>query len=214
MFHLKLALNCFNLFNEMLICFSLANCLNLTKMKWLITHASDSNLYIGLDKNNDVGIIRGDYPENYDDPRIVKFTAVDPEYYDRKIKTQKEDQKLDDTFEIEIGGVKICGEREIVSCPGFNHDKKSWRIKSVDNGFRIYSFDKCITMTETSSIDNFKNTFDLQLLSCENTPKNIWKIDMMERNIFAPYDIEDKYLFPKTSHNSEIEVTTFEDFIE
>lgn len=168
-------------------------------MKWLITQSQDHGAYIGENYNHKLTIIKGEYPENYNDKRTVQFMAIDPFEYKRKQNMLLELENgtiVDDSFKMKIGDSEACGEsdsKEVVLCAGMAHDRGTWRIKSVKGGFRIYNFDKCLTAMKIVD-EKTTNFFDIQLLPCTDTEDNVWRIELMVRNILTPRDMNDKYI--------------------
>lgn len=182
---------------DMFFYISFLKCLDLTEQKWLIVHSDDHNAYVGIDEYNNVTIIKDEFPENYDDSRIVEFEAISPEKYEEKQNIEEAIESgsiVNDMFKIKIGGYPICGDEktgDVIECPGDKEDQKAWRVKSTSDGFRLYHFDKCLSIVNVP--EGISDTISVRLQPCSKDKKNIWRIEMATRNIYFPEDQEDKY---------------------
>lgn len=183
--------------------FVLVKNLNLLEMKWLISHSENKNLYIVNSTDQYITVIQASYPDNYEDGRVVEFRSLDPMAHSNyQDKGKERDDYINSSYQIILGNKKVCGTygkyaSEIVECQDLPNDQDSWRIKSVEGGFRIYNKDKCITLVKSSD-GSLDTQYHIELLSCAKNSKSVWKIEMMERNFIYPKDLDEKYtLLPK-----------------
>lgn len=182
----------------MLFFFITVHCMDLTKAKWVITTLPNPNAYIGIGDATQFTILKSHFPMNFDDKRIAIFKAVDTIYHEKEQEKQKDAEnstEIDDSYYITIGGIPMCRESKtsaVIECSGNPHDLKTWRIKSVKDGFKIINMDKCLSAVEVSS-EFLAEEMSLQLLPCIESFDSIWRIEIMPRNIVDPQEDEDKY---------------------
>ncbi|ELA47733.1 hypothetical protein VCUG_00815 [Vavraia culicis subsp. floridensis] len=174
-------------------------CLDLTQQKWLITPKVNSNAYLQL-KDGMIGIIKDVFPLNYDDDRVVSFTAKNPKEYAQKLAKQRKtptDEPLseDVSFMINFNEGKMCkldNFRSLIPCEGSPRERSTWRVNETSNGFKIINGDMCLKVTTVG--DNlYTNTLEVELDECMDDLTFYWDIEIMPRNFSLPEDLDEKY---------------------